>query len=199
MELFPLELENIEANIWLAGIEFVLLIDNVGVMLLGGNIEFDVDDNDVVSWEIVGVLEMEVVPLLLLISCVFKSMLFVALNFFERLETLWFSVLASFVLVLMFDKFVFELLWWWWFPTTVESLARSGIDEIKLSWLLKVAEVDIDDCDVETEFKSDESDTDLTILDGVEVREPLAVVFCFAEFVGVVEVVELFDGDFDLF
>ena len=65
--------------------------------------------------------------------------------------------------------------------------------------MLKVAEVDIDDCDVETEFKSDESDTDLTILDGVEVSEPLAVVFCFAEFVGVVEVVELFDGDFDLF
>ncbi len=63
--------------------------------------------------------------------------------------------------------------------------------------MLKVAEVDIDDFDVKTEFKFDESDTDLTILDGVEVREPLAVVFCF-EFVGVVEVVELFDGDFDL-
>lgn len=183
-----LEFEKIDVNIWLTGIEFVL-VERVGVMLFEGSNGFD-DDKEAFE-ETIDVLFV-VIVIDVAASFVFKATPF-------SFEIVWYFFKwswTSFGIVLILDKLLFELLWW--FPTNVESLARSGIDEIKLSWLLNVTVVDIDACVVETEFKSDESETDLISLDGVDVREPLAEVFCLTEFVGVVESVWFVCGDFVL-
>ena len=59
-------------------------------------------------------------------------------------------------------------------------MARSGIDDIKLSWLnswLVLSWLDLFIVVVEIVLKLDDSDTDLTILDGVLVNDPLLGLF----------------------